>query len=140
MARDTDYVLSLLLENGLVTRMQADQAADQAMLSDGLYDTVDILVNSGVLDEAEMTALLAQQYGMEVVELTGYEIPEEYNEKIKNLPASYKRLLEENIGNVQGNDDPLSKSFVKMMDMFEDSTGLNLNNILFNSLKILGTD
>ena len=53
---------------------------------------------------------------------------------------SYKKLLEENIGNVQGNDDPLSKSFVKMMDMFEDSTGLNLNNILFNSLKILGTD
>ena len=44
MARDTDYILSLLLENGLVTRMQADQAADQAMLSEGLYDTVDILV------------------------------------------------------------------------------------------------
>ena len=93
MARDTDYVLSLLLENGLVTRMQADQAADQAMLSDGLYDTVDILVNSGVLDEAEMTALLAQQYGMEVIELTGYDIPDEVLDKIPREIVEHYRVI-----------------------------------------------
>ena len=93
MARDTDYILSLLLENGLVTQMQADQAADQAMLSDGLYDTVDILVNSGMLDEAEMTALLAQQYGMEVIELTGYEIPEEVLNQIPREIVEHYRVL-----------------------------------------------
>ena len=93
MARDTDYILSLLLENGLVTRMQADQAADQAMLSDGLYDTVDILVNSGVLDEAEMTALLAQQYGMEVIELTGYDIPDEVLDKIPREIVEHYRVI-----------------------------------------------
>ena len=93
MARDTDYILSLLLENGLVTRMQADQAADQAMLSEGLYDTVDILVNSGVLDEAEMTALLAQQYGMEVIELTGYDIPEEVLDKIPREIVEHYRVI-----------------------------------------------
>ena len=93
MARDTDYILALLLENGLVTRMQADQAADQAMLSDGLYDTVDILVNSGVLDEAEMTALLAQQYGMEVIELTGYDIPEEVLDKIPREIVEHYRVI-----------------------------------------------
>jgi general secretion pathway protein E/type IV pilus assembly protein PilB len=93
LARDTDYILSLLLENGLVTRMQADQAADQAMLSEGLYDTVDILVNSGVLDEAEMTALLAQQYGMEVIELTGYDIPEEVLDKIPREIVEHYRVI-----------------------------------------------
>ena len=93
MARDTDYILSLLLENGLVTRMQADQAADQAMLSEGLYDTVDILVNSGVLDEAEMTALLAQQYGMEVIELTGYDIPDEVLDKIPREIVEHYRVI-----------------------------------------------
>ena len=93
LARDTDYILSLLLENGLVTQMQADQAADQAMLSDGLYDTVDILVNSGMLDEAEMTALLAQQYGMEVIELTGYEIPEEVLNQIPREIVEHYRVL-----------------------------------------------
>ena len=93
MARDTDYILSLLLENGLVTQMQADQAADQAMLSDGLYDTIDILINSGVLNEAEMTALLAQQYGMEVIDLAGYDIPEEVLEQIPREIVEHYRVI-----------------------------------------------
>ena len=72
--------------------------------------------------------------------LSTNDIPEEYNDKIKNLPSAYKSLLEQNMSEVQNNKDPFSQSFTKMMKMFEDSTGLNLNNILFNSLKILGTD
>ena len=93
MARDIDYVLRLLLENGMVTQMQVDQASDQAMLSDGLYDTVDILVNSGVVNEMEMTAMLAQQYGMEVVELTGYEIPEEILKMVPREIVEHYRVV-----------------------------------------------
>lgn len=78
--------------------------------------------------------------GLDHLRKLGYSIPEEYNEKVKNLPASYKALLEKNIAEVNQSNDPFSNSIKKMMQIFENGTGLDLNNILFNSLKILGTD
>ena len=112
MARDTNYILSLLLENGLVTQMQADQAADQAMLSDGLYDTVDILVNSGTVNEADMTALLAQQYGMDVIDLEGYDIPEEILDKIPKPIVEQYRVIP-----VMMHDDVLTIAMSDPSDM-----------------------
>ena len=78
--------------------------------------------------------------GLKHLRKLGYDIPEEYDDKIRNLPSAYKEKLEQNMNEEYQHDDPISRSFVKMMKMFEDSTGLDLNNILFNSLKILGTD
>ena len=124
-----------------------DKSGVETWRGSGQHGKLDYIGEATTYTDAQGQEMIAPEVnrhnmvvGLDHLRKLGYEIPEEYNEKIKNLPASYKRLLEENIGNVQGNDDPLSRSFVKMMDMFEDSTGLNLNNILFNSLKILGTD
>lgn len=70
----------------------------------------------------------------------GYKIPDSYDQKIKNLPNAYRKILRENYENVHSADDPFGKSFVHIMDGIEEGTGLDLENILFNSLNILGTD
>ncbi len=70
----------------------------------------------------------------------GYKIPASYDQKIKDLPNTYRRLLRDNYNQVQTNSDPFSRGFVHIMDGIEQGTGLDLENILFNSLDILGTD
>ncbi len=70
----------------------------------------------------------------------GYKIPDSYDQKIRNLPNAYRNILRENYAKVQSADDPFGRSFVHMMEGFEEGTGLDLENILFNSLDILGTD
>lgn len=78
--------------------------------------------------------------GLEHLRKLGYKIPESYDEKIKNMPNAYRKILRENYEKVQTADDPFGKSFVHIMDGIEEGTGLDLENILFNSLDILGTD
>ncbi|MBR2641925.1 MAG: type II secretion system ATPase GspE [Lentisphaeria bacterium] len=77
MARDSEYVLELLLDYGLVTREQVDQAKTESKAVDGSIDPVDLLQKLGFLQSSDLTAMLAQHYGMEVMDLKKYEIPEE---------------------------------------------------------------
>jgi len=70
----------------------------------------------------------------------GYKIPASYDEKIKKLPETYRKMLREKFDEVYSAQDPFGKSFVFMMDGFEEGTGLDLENILFNSINILSTD
>ncbi|WP_147835640.1 hypothetical protein, partial [Victivallis vadensis] len=48
MARDTEYVLSLLEEYGMVTPEQVAKAREEAETTGGLTDAVDILKKNGV--------------------------------------------------------------------------------------------
>ena len=77
MARDSEYVLELLLDYGLVMQDQVDQAKAESKAVDGSIDPVDLLQKLGFLQSADLTAMLAQHYGMEVMDLKKYEIPEE---------------------------------------------------------------
>ncbi|MBR4957576.1 MAG: hypothetical protein IKZ31_07430, partial [Lentisphaeria bacterium] len=77
MARDSEYVLELLLDYGLVMQDQIDQAKAESKAVDGSIDPVDLLQKLGFLQSADLTAMLAQHYGMEVMDLKKYEIPEE---------------------------------------------------------------
>ena len=75
MARDTDYILTLLREFGMATAEQIESARLYAMDSDGTQDAIDVLIGQGVIGEDELLAMLAQQYGMEMMSLEGYDIP-----------------------------------------------------------------
>ncbi len=77
MARDTEYVLKLLGEYGMVTPEQVAEARRKADASEGLIDAVDALIQDGVVQDNELLTMLAQQYGMEVLDLHNYEIPKE---------------------------------------------------------------
>lgn len=70
----------------------------------------------------------------------GYKIPKSYDDKIKNMPKAYTSRLKEAYSDVFVLDDPLSKSFSSIMSDVEDGTGLDFQNLMFNSIDILSTD
>ena len=72
----------------------------------------------------------------------GYNIPDSYDQKIKEMPADYKETLQQSLQDVTSNagDDPLSLMFSSVYNIMEDYTGLDFNNLLFNTMDILGTD
>ncbi len=72
----------------------------------------------------------------------GYKIPESYNEKIKAMPSEYKETLRNSMEEVTDStsNDPLSLMFSNVYNIFEDYSGLDFNNILMNTMDILGTD
>lgn len=72
----------------------------------------------------------------------GYNIPDSYDQKIKDMPSDYKETLQQSLQDVTTNagDDPLSLMFSSVYNIVEDYTGLDFNNLLFNTMDILGTD
>jgi len=70
----------------------------------------------------------------------GYQIPESYNQKVQNMPAKYRQKLQESVMDVHNAADPFSNVFVGLLNTIENSTGLSFDNILFNTVDILGTD
>lgn len=70
----------------------------------------------------------------------GYKIPDSYDQNIKNMPQNYKKRLEKSFADVNNAKDPLSESFKMLMNSFEDGTGLDINNMVFNTMDLLGTD
>ncbi|MFI3241066.1 MAG: hypothetical protein R3Y43_00695 [Alphaproteobacteria bacterium] len=73
----------------------------------------------------------------------GYKIPENYNEGVMGAPArygaklksEYNELMHQNI-----KDNPLGGLTKEFINMFDDYTGLETENLLMNSVKLLGTD
>lgn len=73
----------------------------------------------------------------------GYKIPENYDEGIKNMPKNYAKKLRQAYDNLLQADvknDPLGGMANGMMEGFERGTGLDIENLLFNSIDILSTD
>ncbi len=77
MARDSDYILELLSEYGMITPEQIDEGWDRVAASAEPLDIVDALRDLNYIDSMELTSMLAQQYGMEILDLGGYKIPQE---------------------------------------------------------------
>ena len=75
MTSNDEYVLEVLVENGLVMQDQVDQARESAVERGG--SGVDILVEDGVLSEDDILANLAGLFGMEFVSLQDVDIPVE---------------------------------------------------------------
>lgn len=70
----------------------------------------------------------------------GYQIPEDYDDKIKNLPSAYGNKLSESMNSVNTSTNPVSRIAKKMMQIFEEATGLNVQNILSTTMKLLRID
>ena len=60
----------------MVTAAQIAAARNEE-LQEGEEDIIDVLCRQKVIDRSELTAMLAQQYGMEMMDLEGYNIPDE---------------------------------------------------------------
>ncbi len=103
MARDNDYVLELLVEHGLITREQIEQGWQTVASGDGPTDIIEALKSLGFIQEAEMLAMLAQQFGMELIDLNNYTIPPEVIEALS--PEVVKQY---NVVPVMKHDDSIT--------------------------------
>lgn len=77
MAENSGYILELLTEYGMITEEQIEAGWQKVAESDGRLDIVDALQELHFVENGDIMAMLAQQYGLETLDLTGYEIPEE---------------------------------------------------------------
>ena len=112
MARDTEYILELLVEYGMVTREQVARAREEAEASGGTLDPVECLKKDGSVREQDLLAMLAQQYGMEVLDLNSYEIPPEILECLTPEVASLYKVVP-----VMKHDDVLTIAMSDPTDM-----------------------
>ena len=91
MGKNSEYTLELLLESGMLTQEQIDQGWQKVADSGGKMDILDSLKELKFIDEKELLSILAQQYGLETIELSEYQIPPEVVESMApDIVKEYK--------------------------------------------------
>lgn len=73
----------------------------------------------------------------------GYKIPDSYDQGVSNMPKNYAKHLREAYDQLLQADvktDPFGGIANGMMEGFEKNTGLDIENLLFNSIDVLSTD
>ena len=90
MAENSDYILELLQEYGMLTHEQVEEGWKKVGESDGRMDILDALKELKYVDDHEIMSMLAQQYGLETLDLATYKIPEEVIQAVpKDIPQKY---------------------------------------------------
>ena len=92
MIKDQEYVLKLLKEAKMADNAQIETARGAA-LDSGSGDIVGELVKSGVVDYHALLDMLAQQYGMEVISLNDFKIPDEVIDSLRSDYARYYQVI-----------------------------------------------
>ena len=92
MIKDTDFAVKLLRENGMVSLQQVS-AARTAAMDAGSEDVIGELVKAGVVEMDYVLNMLAQQYGMEVMSIADYEIPDEVIAALRPDYARYYQVI-----------------------------------------------
>ncbi len=77
MAQNNDFILELLQENGMITEEQIAEGWKKVAETDGQLSIIQALEELKYVDGNELLQMLAQQYGMETLDLTSYKIPQE---------------------------------------------------------------
>ncbi|MFC1497459.1 type II secretion system ATPase GspE [Verrucomicrobiota bacterium] len=80
MTTNDEYVLEILLENGIVESGQVEEIR-AAIEPDGM-SVVDALLANDILTEADILGAIANQFGMEVISIAGQNIPTEICELV----------------------------------------------------------
>ena len=93
MARDAEYIMMLLQEYGMATPEQVAQAKEAALNDPDEKDAVDFLIEMQVITEDELLSMLAQQYGMEMMNIEGFEIPAEVISSVSTEVARYYEIV-----------------------------------------------
>lgn len=92
MIKDTEFAIKLLREYGMADAAQIIDARNAALES-GSGDVIGELVKAGVVDADELLNMLAQQYGMEVMDINGYDIPQEVIDNFRGDYARYYTVI-----------------------------------------------
>ena len=111
MIKDQEFVLKLLQEYQMADADQIE-AARSAAIDAGSSDIIAELVNSNVVNYDNLLGMLAQQYGMEMVSLEDYDIPQEVIDSLRGDYARYYQVV------------PVSNDGVWMTVAMEDPTDM----------------
>ncbi|MDD2478650.1 MAG: ATPase, T2SS/T4P/T4SS family [Victivallaceae bacterium] len=88
--RDIKFTIELLADYGIINQEQVDEAQRRSDESDGAMDIIDALVLMGVTSETDIQNMLAQQFGLEVMDLSAYQVPPEVVESLpRDVVLSY---------------------------------------------------
>ena len=91
MAENNDYILQLIRENHLVSDDQIAEGWATVAQSSSELSIIDALKQLGYLDEGKLLAILCEQYGLELVDLSEYEVPETVASQLpSNVARQYK--------------------------------------------------
>ncbi len=91
VAKDSEYILEILTEYGMLTEDQVNEGWEKVAASEGKLDILGALKALKYLNENEMMSLLAQQYGLETLDLNEYQVPLEAIESLtSDLAKQYK--------------------------------------------------
>ena len=93
MAQNYDFILELLLENGMVTEDQVSQGWEKVAASEGQQNIIQALEELKFVDKNEMLQMLAQQYGMETLDLNTYKVPPEVIESVPKEVVEQYHIL-----------------------------------------------
>ena len=77
----------------MVTPEQVAQARQEAADSEEFVDAVDILKKKGIVQEQELLAMLAQQHGVELLDPSQYENPQEVIDSMSGDIALHYRVV-----------------------------------------------
>lgn len=77
MTEDSDYILELIKENHMVTNDQIAEGWAKVASSSSELNIIDALKRLGYLEEGKLLTMLCEQYGLELVDLSDYTVPED---------------------------------------------------------------
>lgn len=70
----------------------------------------------------------------------GYKIPETYDDKFANFTQDYARDLRRAYDGLGHQNNPFDTMFSGFLDVVEDQSGLDMENLLFNSIDLISKD
>ena len=70
----------------------------------------------------------------------GYKIPESYDTKYTSFLTDYKAQLQQEYNSLGSQNSPLDTMFSGILDVVEEGTGLDLENLLMNSFDLMIKD
>ncbi len=80
LTSNDQYVVEVLLERGLITREQVDEARQQIVQAG--VTVVDMLIEQKIIEESVALQTLAEQMGMEMISLKDVDVPPELRDMI----------------------------------------------------------
>jgi len=91
LTSNDQYVLEILQEQGLITYEQIEEA--QSNIIQAGTSTVDVLIDRKILDEDEVMQILAEQFGMQKVDMKDIDVPAEVRDMIDTSTARKYRVV-----------------------------------------------
>jgi len=85
-----DYVLGILEEGGLVTRLQIDGARSRL---NGAASVVDVLINDGIVSDSDVSRTLAAQAHMDWIDISSILIPPQVINQIRAEEARRFKVI-----------------------------------------------